>query len=247
MRYFIRLSYHGRAFFGWQRQKEDITVQQTLEDIFTKVLRQNIEIIGCGRTDTGVHADNYFAHFDCDTPVPSTILMRINRYLPKEIALYDIFPVDDTFHARFDAKRRTYKYFVHFNKNPFLEDRSWWLENKQPDIVLMNQAASLLLQYADFTSFEKKGSNNKHSLCDMYHAAWKEFDGGMVFTITANRFLRNMVRRIVGCLIQIGIRQMEISTMVHSLETKTPLNVKIATPSHGLHLWDVVYEFPTLK
>lgn len=244
MRYFIQLSYHGKPFCGWQRQKDDPSVQQTLEDIFSVVLRQKIEIIGCGRTDTGVHAHSYFAHFDYAASIPPSFLLRINRYLPSDLAIQDIFQVNDSFHARFDANKRTYKYFVHYMKNPFLEDRSWWLENKQPDILLMNQAAAILLKYNDFASFEKKGSNNKHSLCDMFHAQWEEIDGGMIFTISANRFLRNMVRRIVGCLLQIGIRQMDINTMIQSLETKTPLNVKIATPAQGLHLWDIEYDFP---
>lgn len=245
MRYFLHFAYKGTFYHGWQKQNNAASVQGVLEEKLSLILRSQIETLGCGRTDTGVHAQQYFAHFNFSDDFPKNFIHRLNKLLPPEIGILDVIKVDNEAHARFDAESRTYKYFVHFNKNPFLEDRSWFLENRKPDIKKMNAAANELLKYKDFSTFEKTGSDNANSICDIKFAQWElnEQTNVLVFTITANRFLRNMVRRIVACLIEIGLDRIEQKTMLFALENCAYLEVGLTAPPNGLHLWEIKYPY----
>jgi tRNA pseudouridine38-40 synthase len=243
MRYFIELSYNGRNYSGWQRQDNALSVQQTLEEILSTLWNASIEITGCGRTDAGVHARQYFAHFDSQASIPENFLYRVNRMLPDDISIKRIFEVGKDFHARFDAVSRTYKYFIHFEKNPFLEDKSLLVHEWRPDIQRMNACMQQLHGTHDFSSFEKKGSDNKTSVCTIFHAAWETDNNGLVFTITADRFLRNMVRRITAALLMVGIGRMHEQVLLHAVLHAKPLEVKLAVPAKGLFLWEVAYNF----
>ena len=243
MRYFLELSYNGKNYAGWQRQNNAISVQEVLEDNLSKILNNKIEIVGCGRTDAGVHAKQYFAHVDIEKALPENFLYRINNMLPEDIAIQKIFNVKPDFHARFDAINRTYKYFIHFEKNPFLEDYSFLLLNKTLDISAMNHCLSLILGEHDFSCFEKKGSDNKTSVCVLKDAFFEQNENGLVFTITANRFLRNMVRRITAAMLMLGLNQLSAEEIILAVLEKKELQVKMAVPAKGLFLWKIEYDF----
>lgn len=244
-RFFIRLSYKGTRYCGWQRQPMQPSVQQALEEAFSAICGIPIDITGCGRTDTGVHAQNYYAHLDLPADTDTHLLRyRVNAYLEEDVAVHDILPVAADAHARFDAVARTYKYFLHTAKNPFLTDRSFYLrQNLQPDEALLQQFAALLIGNRDFSAFEKKGSDNKHSFCDITQAYWEKSAEGWVFTITANRFLRNMVRAIVGTGLMAGTGKMSLSDIETYIEQKIQIPLTISAPAHGLFLWDIQYPF----
>lgn len=245
MRYFIRLSYNGSQFCGWQKQPGTPTVQQALEAAFSAILGQTIQVVGCGRTDTGVHAYEYFAHFDVNEPFDIDLLVyRANAYLEDGVAIQEIFEVNENAHARFDAIARTYKYFIHTAKNPFLGDRSFYLRgNKVADIEKMNLLGKMLCEKKDFSAFEKKGSDNKHSLCHVTEAYWEETPQGFVFTITANRFLRNMVRAIVGTSLMIGTEKISLKEVEEYIDNKIQVPLTITAPAQGLFLWNIKYSF----
>lgn len=242
MRYFLQLSYNGKNYSGWQRQENAVSVQEVLEDNLSKIFASTIEIIGCGRTDAGVHAHEYFTHFDTDKNIPDSFLYRINSMLPDDIAIHEFFEVKPDLHARFDAINRTYKYFIHFEKNPFLEEKSFLL-NQKPDIDKMNHCIQHLFGEHDFSTFEKKGSDNKTSICTLENAFWQTTETGLVFTITANRFLRNMVRRITAALLMLGLDKMNEQDIINAVLNKETLEVKTAVPAKGLFLWKIEYEF----
>jgi tRNA pseudouridine38-40 synthase len=243
MRYLIRLSYDGTSFAGWQRQSQpnSVSVQEVLEDNLSKVLREKIVVVGCGRTDTGVHARQYFAHMEYDQPLPEKLEFKLNSLLGPAIAISEIYPVAATWHARFSAMKRTYKYFVHFEKDPFREAYSFYLHDWNPDIQRLNDLAKKLTGTHDFSAFEQKGSDNQNSYCDVYEAYWEPMENGLVFTITANRFLRNMVRSITGTLLSVALGKMNEEPVWEHVEKKEQLNVKIAVPAKGLCLWEVIY------
>ncbi len=243
MRYFLQLSYHGEKFCGWQRQENALSVQEVLEDNLSKIFSSEISIIGCGRTDAGVHAQDYYAHFDSEQLIPDNFFYRINRMLPNSVAIHRIFETAPNKHARFDATRRTYKYFVHLQKNPFLDDRSFQIHEWQPDIDKMNNCIQQLLGEHDFSTFEKKGSDNKTSICLLEDAKWERTEDGLVFTITANRFLRNMVRRITAALLMVGLGKLNEQDVIHAVLNKESLDVKLAVPAKGLFLWKIEYHF----
>ena len=243
MRYFLELSYNGKNYAGWQRQNNAISVQEVLEVNLSKILNNKIEIVGCGRTDAGVHAKQYFAHVDIEKALPENFLYRINNMLPEDIAIQKIFDVKPDFHARFDAINRTYKYFIHFEKNPFLEDYSFLLLNKTLDISAMNHCLILILGEHDFSCFEKKGSDNKTSVCVLKDAFFEQNENGLVFTITANRFLRNMVRRITAAMLMLGLNQLSAEEIILAVLEKKELQVKMAVPAKGLFLWKIEYDF----
>lgn len=220
MRHSIRLSYNGSAFCGWQIQNNGRTIQEELEKALSTLLRITVSVVGAGRTDTEVNAINYIANFDVSDDVsinPEHLCYKLNAMLPREIAVHEIRQVSDEFHARFDAKSREYQYFIHFCKDPFCEKFSYRLRYPL-DIEAMNKAASFLIGEHDFSCFEKVGGNNTTSICDITEASWAAYtpdhvrmmgypcsEGDyIVFKISANRFLRNMVRAIVGSLIEVG-------------------------------------------
>lgn len=243
MRYFLELSYHGEKYCGWQRQETALSVQEVLENNLSKLFSTSLELIGCGRTDAGVHAHNYYAHFDTLDAVPDNFLYRINRMLPEDVSIHRIFEVTPNKHARFDAIRRTYKYFIHFQKNPFLEDRSFLIHEWRPDIERMNHCIQQLIGEHDFSTFEKKGSDNKTSICVLEYAQWEVSETGLTFTITANRFLRNMVRRITAALLMVGLNKMHEQEVIQAVLSKSSLEVKLAVPAKGLFLWNIEYDF----
>lgn len=242
MRYFLRLSYKGTAFHGWQRQKNAPSLQSTIEGALGTLLRHELEITGCGRTDTGVHARNFYAHLDIDRALDESLLYPLNALLPDDIAVHQIIPVSEEVHARYSATRRTYKYFIHFHKDPFLTDTSYWLKtNLLPDIKAMNDYCMALPSFKDFSSFEKVGSNNEHSLCDLYSAHWEHADQQLIFTITANRFLRNMVRAVVGSCLMVGTGRIKADALINQVALRQRIQLLMTAPAHGLHLWDIHY------
>ena len=244
MRYFMRLAYNGANFHGWQTQPNATTVQETIEHAMSTVLRKPISITGAGRTDAGVNAAMMIAHFDCDSMPDDTapLVRSLNSLLGKNIAIYTIFKVDDDAHARFDATSRTYKYFAHTVKSPFIYPLSWQC-NPKLDFDKMNEAAKVLLQYTDFTSFSKLHTDVATNNCRITHAQWEPEGEQMVFTITADRFLRNMVRAIVGTLVDVGMRKITKSDFCRIIEQKDRCCAGTSMPGHALFLWDITYPF----
>lgn len=244
MRYFMRLAYNGANFHGWQTQPNATTVQETIEHAMSTVLRKPISITGAGRTDAGVNAAMMIAHFDCDSMPDDTapLVRSLNSLLGKNIAIYTIFKVDDDAHARFDATSRTYKYFAHTVKSPFIYPLSWQC-NPKLDFDKMNEAAKVLLQYTDFTSFSKLHTDVATNNCRITHAQWEPEGEQMVFTVTADRFLRNMVRAIVGTLVDVGMGKITKSDFCRIIEQKDRCCAGTSMPGHALFLWDITYPF----
>jgi tRNA pseudouridine38-40 synthase len=243
LRYFIKLSYNGTNYHGWQTQPNAPTVQETLNKALSIILNSKIDIMGAGRTDTGVHACEMFAHFDFGNPISSTNLVhKLNSYLPKDIVIYSIFPVSDSAHARFDAKKRTYEYHIHKFKDAFLNDRSWYF-HQELDIDLMNKAAQLLLNYTNFQCFSKVHTDVNTFDCTIFEANWKQNENSIVFTISANRFLRNMVRSIVGTLIYIGIHKITLDDFEKIIQSQNRENAGFSVPAHGLYLTKIEYDY----
>lgn len=244
-RFFIRLSYRGAPFHGWQVQPNAESVQGVVEKALSTVLRTEVAIVGAGRTDTGVNARVMYAHFDYDLPLPDKgkLLVSLNRLVGKDIAIHDIFEVAADFHARFDATSRTYKYFVAFEKTPFLYPLSWFCPNSL-DIDKMNEAALRLLETEDFTSFAKLHSDAKTNICKVTEARWTmEGENMAVFTITADRFLRNMVRAVVGTLVEVGRGKMSLGQFEDVISRKDRCSAGQSMPGEALFLWDVKYNF----
>lgn len=244
MRYFIKLAYNGAPFFGWQRQPNQITVQEVLEQAFTMFLKQRIDITGCGRTDTGVHAREYFAHFDYDEmllpDIITRLVFRLNSYLPKEIVIYQIYPMPDNAHARFDALSRTYRYYVDISKNPFTFNFAFRVYEKL-DVERMNIAADFLHSVTDFTSFSKLNTQVKNNVCEIFSAIWQEKGDQLVFEVTANRFLRNMVRAIVGTLLMVGKGKISMEEFREIVYMKDRGKAGTSVPAHALFLEKIRY------
>lgn len=243
----MRLSYRGAGFHGWQIQPNDNSVQQTVEQALGTVLRRPVSITGAGRTDTGVNARMMVAHFDVDTPIADTALLvrSLNGIVGRDIAIHTIFPVHDDAHARFDATSRTYKYFAHTLKSPFLYPLSWQCRPDM-DFDLMDQAAARLLDYRDFTSFSKLHTDVKTNNCLVTRAQWDRVGEQWVFTITADRFLRNMVRAVVGTLVEVGLHRITIDDFCHIIEQKDRCKAGTSMPPHPLFLWDITYPYTIL-
>jgi tRNA pseudouridine38-40 synthase len=246
-RYFIELSFDGTNYHGWQIQKNALSVQEVLNEKLSIILREPIETTGCGRTDTGVHAREFFAHFDLSIDHgPWTVdktdnfLRSINSILPKDIAIKRISPVAADAHARFDATLRTYEYHIHFNKDPFKNGYSWELRD-YPDISLMNKAAAIIKEYTDFGCFSKSNTQVKTNICKITKAEWTVNDNGIVFRISADRFLRNMVRAIVGTLLMVGKQEIEPENVRNIIESKNRSNAGMSVPACGLYLTEVKY------
>lgn len=252
MRYFIQLSYDGTGYHGWQVQPNGVSVQEVLQKALSTLLRQPTEVTGAGRTDAGVHASMMVAHFDwpaahegegCEeAPLDCTQLTyKLNRLLPPDVAVQAVRPVGPEMHARFSATRRTYHYYIHTRKDPFLRGYSWQV-NVPLDFALMNEAAQVLLEYSDFTSFSKTGTDVKTNICQLTEARWEQLKPGKWrFTVSANRFLRNMVRAIVGTLVEVGRHRMTISQMRHAIEAKDRQRAGESVPGHALYLTNIEY------
>lgn len=244
MRYFIHLAYNGTRFHGWQIQPNATSVQENLNKAFSVLLQTEINLMGAGRTDTGVHAREMYAHFDSDNSFDITTLVhKLNSFLPKDIVIYDIIPVHDDAHSRFDATKRTYEYHIHQFKNPFIDELSWYFH--QPlDIDLMNQASQLLFNYTDFECFSKVNTDVNTFDCTIFEAYWKRGKNDqLVFTISANRFLRNMVRSIVGTLINVGLHKITLDDFTKIIESKSREKAGFSVPAHGLYLTKIEYDY----
>ena len=243
MRYFVELQYDGSAYCGWQRQPDAETVQGVIEQRLSMLRRVPTEIVGAGRTDTGVNASFYVAHFDSDEAVDcAQLAYKLNKVLPDDIAILRIYEVEGDKHARFDAKQREYTYFLTPHKSPFRRFSAWYFA-VELDVERMNQAATALLRYDDFTSFAKLNSNNKTNICHISHAQWVvESDGVLRFTIRADRFLRNMVRAIVGTLVDVGRGRYTVEQFEDIIRSKDLSRSSAGAPACGLFLSDVRYE-----
>ncbi|MCK5846695.1 MAG: tRNA pseudouridine(38-40) synthase TruA [Bacteroidales bacterium] len=244
MRFFIRLSYLGTKYHGWQYQPNAMSVQEKLETALSTVLQIKTNIIGAGRTDTGVHAKNYIAHFDMDNSkfandIP-LLIYKLNSLLPKDIAIHDIYKVADDAHARFDAKKRSYKYFISTAKDPFIVETSW-LRLGKLDIDKMNKAGQILCEYSDFTSFAKLHADAKTNICDVSKAKWTQENNHITFEISADRFLRNMVRAIVGTMIEVGTNKISLDEFINIIEIKNRNNAGVSAAAEGLFLVKIEY------
>ncbi len=240
MRYLLEISFNGTNYQGWQIQPNGITVQEVLNNAIGVILRQPIDTVGCGRTDTGVHARQYFAHFDSEVELPPNFRKSLNGILPYDIAVHQVNAVSSEFSARFNAVSRTYEYLISFEKNPFhhMLATRW---HGQLDIEAMNNACNSMLGERDFCSFSKVNTDVKHYTCDLISARWYYRDDLLVFEVTANRFLRNMVRAMVGTLVLVGEGKIDQARLTEILESKDRRNAGTSVPAHGLYL--VAIEF----
>ncbi len=241
MRYFVEFSYLGKDYHGWQNQPNAITVQEVLEKAFSTLLREPVALVGAGRTDAGVHAKQMYAHFDFgEIKDVQLFIYRLNSLLPDAIAVHDVFTVNPDAHARFDAEERTYEYWVLQDKNPFYGDFAHYIKQSL-DVEAMNQAAQLLLQFEDFECFSKSNTDVKTYLCDVKNAVWEVQRDKLVFTITADRFLRNMVRAVVGTLLEVGTGKTKPAHVKSIINSKNRSNAGPSVPAKGLYLTSVLY------
>jgi tRNA pseudouridine38-40 synthase len=242
-RYRIDLSYNGSAYFGWQKQPNQISVQAEIENALSRInSNKHIEVVGCGRTDTGVHARHYVLHTEME-PVANfeEFVYKLNRMLPSSIAFLEIREVSNEFHARFGAKKRTYRYFIHQQKDPFLNDQSWHFSTPL-NLKAMNDAAQLLVGKKEFTSFSKLHTDVKTNICEVTQAKWYETETHQIyFEISADRFLRNMVRAVVGTLVDVGLGKLQPEDIVKILDKKDRGEASISVPPQGLFLWKIEY------
>ena len=243
----MHLAYNGTNYCGWQTQPDLPTVQQTLEQGLSTLLRQPVAIVGCGRTDTGVHASDFYAHFTLPDAIDcNQLTFKLNSLLPIDIAIFDIFHVCDNAHARFDATARTYQYHVSDKRLPFrqgLYSRIYF----QPDIALMNQGAKILMEYDDFTSFAKLHTQVKTNICHLTEAHWDQEGDEWVFTIRSNRFLRNMVRSVTGTLLDVGRGKLSLDGLRDIVERKDRCAAGVSMPAQGLFLTKVEYPMEKLR
>jgi len=229
-------------YHGWQIQPNENSVQETIEKALSVLLRDKIAVVGCGRTDTGVHASQFFLHFDINLPIDKEKLkFRLNSFLPKDIAIFQIREVNDTAHARFDAIARSYIYRISMEKNVFLMDSSLQMSNTNLDVKMMNEAAKLLLNYKDFKCFSRSKTDVKTYDCDISEAFWKKQDKLLVFSVTADRFLRNMVRAMVGTLLKVGQGEMSLDDFIAVLESRDRTKAGASVKAKGLFLSKVDY------
>jgi len=244
-RYFLKLAYDGTLYHGWQVQENAHSVQAELEEKLSIMTGQKVQITGCGRTDTGVHAREFYAHFEIDKlPFkPKDFVYKLNRFLPVDIAIFDLFETAPDAHARFSAVSRTYKYYINLVKNPFNTKYSYFLSSK-PDVEAMNKAAGYLKTYTDFTSFSKLHTQTATNICKISEARWDENNkGDLIFTITADRFLRNMVRAVTGTLLEVGEGKILPEDIKSIIEAKDRSKAGYSVPAKGLFLEKIEYPF----
>ncbi|MGH2666846.1 tRNA pseudouridine(38-40) synthase TruA [Flavobacterium sp.] len=243
MRYFIEFAYNGTNYHGWQYQPNASSVQETLNKVFSTLLQEEIDIMGAGRTDAGVHAKQMFGHFDSEKKIDTPLFIhKANSFLPKDIVIYDIMLVHDEAHARFDASSRTYHYHISTYKNVFNKELAWQF-GQNLDMEAMNEAAKLLLDYTDFKCFSKSNTDVNTYNCKVTEAFWTAKKEELVFTISADRFLRNMVRAIVGTLINIGLHKITIQDFIQIIEDRSRENAGFSVPAHGLYLTQISYPY----
>jgi len=242
VRYLVEASFLGTNYVGWQRQPNGLSVQEVIEGAISTVLRNDIQIVGCGRTDAGVHAQQYFFHFDTDQPIPEGFMFKLNRFMPNDIAFYHIHLVENDMHARYSAVSRSYKYYISLRKEPFNQHIVY--DYRYPgdlDFDRMNEAGEILKEYKEYKTFCKRGSDSPHYLCDLTLASWSYSEHSATFEISANRFLRGMVRLIVGMMLQVGRHQLPLTELRQALNDQVQLKKSESAPAHGLHLTSIQY------
>ncbi len=248
MRYFIELSYNGKNYHGWQIQPNATSVQEVIQEALSTLLRKEITIVGAGRTDAGVHATQMFAHFDIDVLVDGVELQhRMNAFLPEDIVISSIFLTEDEAHARFDAVSRSYEYRIWEGRNPFLTDTTWQIYQQELAIEKMNDSALVLLNYSNFKCFSKSKTDVKTYNCKIGNAVWQREGNSLVFHISADRFLRNMVRAIVGTLVEVGLGKKTKQDFIKIIESQDRTKAGVSVPAQGLFLTKVVYPERILK
>ncbi len=243
MRYFLELSYHGKNYYGWQIQPDVISVQEKITTALSTILREEITIVGAGRTDSGVHASQMYAHFDVDKDLDENFTYKLNAILPDDIVIYRTIKVSDEAHARFDAVSRSYEYKIWMGRNPFLLDTTWQLNYKNINIEAMNAAAKLLYEYEDFECFSKVKTDVHTFNCEVTNAVWELEGEELTFYVSANRFLRNMVRAIVGTLLDIGLGKKSVEDFRMIIESKNRSKAGVSVPAKGLFLTKVEYDY----
>ena len=242
MRYFIELAYKGTNYHGWQLQPNAISIQQCINKAFSTILRNTIEVVGAGRTDAGVHAEQLFAHFDFEPEFNTTeIIYKVNAVLPNNIVVYNVFKTISEAHTRFDALSRSYEYRILLGRNPFLLEITWQLINKKLNIAKMNEAAQILLSFTNFKCFSRSNTDVKTYNCSISKAEWVLNGSSLIFYITADRFLRNMVRAIVGTLLEVGIGKTTIKEFEQIIESKDRCSAGPSAPAQGLFLSNIKY------
>lgn len=243
MRYFIQFSYNGTNYHGWQLQPNAISVQEILTKALKTLFRDDFEIVGAGRTDAGVHAKLMYAHFDTDVIFnKEKMIQKLNSFLPEDVTVFNFFEVANDAHARFDAVSRSYEYHIHTFKNSFLKNLSYY-QFKNLDIDKMNEAAKILLQYEDFECFSKTHTDVFTFNCTITTAYWEQKGSQLIFHISANRFLRNMVRAIVGTLINVGLGKIQVNDLHQIIKSKNRGKAGFSVPAHGLYLTKVMYPY----
>ena len=245
MRFAVRLAYNGSRYSGWQSQNNANTIQDEIEAVLFKKYRENISVLGCGRTDRGVHASDFVLHFNFDEDIRDNFTYSLNKMLSNDISLYEIRHVNDDFHARFDAISRSYIYKINTIKSPFKAEQSYYFPMiKSTDFEVMQEAAKLLLNYKEFFPFCKTNTDVNTMKCQLGSSFWKQNKetGEYSFHITSNRFLRGMVRMIVGMTINIGLGKLSIGDLKEALDNQVRLNMDWSVPAHGLYLSEVKYE-----
>ena len=241
MRYFIELSYKGTNYHGWQIKPDASSVQEEITKALATILQEKILLVGAGRTDAGVHASQMFAHVDTVKKLTDDYVHKLNAILPNDIVIKSIKEVSDETHARFDAVSRTYEYRILLGRDPFLLETSWQLHQKNLQIEKMNEAANLLFKYEDFESFSKVKTDVNTFNCSIMKAVWTLEDKHLIFHIKANRFLRNMVRAIVGTLIEVGLGKKTVEDFRKIIESKKRSEAGLSVPAKGLFLTEVCY------
>lgn len=250
MRYFIEFAYNGTRFYGYQKQKQGNTIQHSIETALSTIIRNPIKIVGCGRTDAGVHAAQFFAHFDTELSLDAQIINRLNKLTSNDILFYNLYPVHKEAHARFDANSRSYSYHIDFIRSPFRQETSFYCTYAaRLDITKMQDVAHMLLKFDDFKSFCKSKSDVKTTLCSLTHSEWtfNKKKQQLTYNITANRFLRGMIRLIVGTCLNVGTGKIEIAQVQTSIETKQIIPHALSVPAKGLFLKDILYDYINIK
>lgn len=245
-RYFLECSFLGQNYVGWQKQPDQKSVQSTIDEALSTVLQEDIEVMGAGRTDTGVHAKYFIAHFDSKQELKTlkNLIYKINTVLPDDISAHDIYTVDSDHHARFDALSRSYQYRICIEKNPFEIDSAYYIKNDL-DVKLMHKCAQRLLDFSNFKSFSKVKTAVKTFECDVMKAeVKKQKDSIVVFDISANRFLRNMVRAITGTLIDVGFGKTTYDEFINIIKSRDRRNAGKSVPAQGLYLTHITYPYP---
>jgi len=246
VRYFAEISYDGSAFHGWQIQPNAFSVQEEIQTKMERILQTPVSVTGCGRTDTGVHATQFFLHFDSELELDHEFVYSFNQVLVSEVAVHGLWVCPENVHARFDAKSRSYRYKLHSRKSPFLRNQSYYFR-PELDVNAMNEGAEIIAGHTHFDAFCKSNTDNKTDICRIDHCQWVSEGSRMEFEVTADRFLRNMVRAMVGTLLLVGQGKLSLEQLKTILESRKRSNAGESVPAHALFLEKVVYDQTTWR